>query len=177
MIAWICSSKANASQACVRNSIFQADIPKHFYPRPRQSTALNSSFSGIYAVHDYSLSLLGRPLRKFAFVSAAAEREYKALPQDVQDDFGKDLRRIQYGQDPERPIKSLTESVGAGAIELIINGSPAFRCVYVAKFADMIVVLHSFVKTTNRSDRHAMQVAEDRMKEFKHELRKMGYRV
>ncbi|WP_256597903.1 type II toxin-antitoxin system RelE/ParE family toxin [Pseudomonas sp. XWY-1] len=88
-------------------------------------------------------------------MSAAAEREYKDLPKDVQDDFGKDLRRIQYGQDPERPIKSLTESVGAGAIELIINGSPAFRCVYVAKFADMVVVLHSFIKTTNRSDRHA----------------------
>jgi len=33
------------------------------------------------------------------------------------------------------------------------------------------------LETTNRSDRHAMQVAEDRMKEFKHELRKMGYRV
>ncbi|PYG76117.1 MULTISPECIES: type II toxin-antitoxin system RelE/ParE family toxin [unclassified Pseudomonas] len=114
-------------------------------------------------------------MRKFAFVSAAAEREYKDLPQDVQDDFGKDLRRIQYGQDPERPIKSLTDSVGAGAIEL--NGSPAFRCVYVAKYADMVVVLHSFVKTTNRSDRHAMQVAEDRLKELKLELRKMGYRV
>ncbi|MFJ4259011.1 type II toxin-antitoxin system RelE/ParE family toxin [Pseudomonas monteilii] len=83
----------------------------------------------------------------------------------------------QYGQDPERPIKSLTDSVGAGAIELIINGSPAFRCVYVAKYADMVVVLHSFVKTTNRSDRHAMQVAEDRLKELKLELRKMGYRV
>ncbi|WP_341783219.1 type II toxin-antitoxin system RelE/ParE family toxin [Pseudomonas putida] len=67
--------------------------------------------------------------------------------------------------------------VGAGAIELIINGSPAFRRVYVAKFADMVVVLHSFVKTTNRSDRHAMQVAEERMKELKQELRKMGYRV
>lgn len=97
--------------------------------------------------------------------------------EDVQDDVGKELCRIQYGQDPERPIKSLTESVGTGAIELIINGSPAFRCVYVVKFADMVVVLHSFVKTTNRSDRHAMQVAGDRMKEFKHELRKMGYRV
>ncbi|PRN03577.1 hypothetical protein A0O30_17255 [Pseudomonas sp. LLC-1] len=116
-------------------------------------------------------------MRKFAFVSAAAEREYKDLPQDVQDDFGKDLRRIQCGQDPGRPIKSLTDSVGAGAIELIINGSPAFRCVYVAKYADMVVVLHSFVKTTNRSDRHAMQVAEDRLKELKLELRKMGYRV
>ena len=57
---------------------------------------------------------MGRPLKKFAFVSAAAEREYKELPKDVQDDFGKDLRRIQYGQDPVRPFKSLTESVGAG---------------------------------------------------------------
>ncbi|WP_322366108.1 type II toxin-antitoxin system RelE/ParE family toxin [Pseudomonas sp. Teo4] len=71
----------------------------------------------------------------------------------------------------------MTDSVGAGAIELIINGSPAFRCVYVAKYADMVVVLHSFVKTTNRSDRHAMQVAEDRLKELKLALRKMGYRV
>ncbi|EMR44818.1 type II toxin-antitoxin system RelE/ParE family toxin [Pseudomonas sp. DCB_CB] len=54
---------------------------------------------------------------------------------------------------------------------------PPFRCGLVVNLADMVVVLHSFTKTTNRSDRHAMQVAEDRMKEFKHELRKMGYRV
>ncbi|OAI93083.1 type II toxin-antitoxin system RelE/ParE family toxin [Pseudomonas putida] len=115
-------------------------------------------------------------MRKFAFVSAAAEREYKDLPEDIQDEFGKDLRRIQYGQDPELPIKSLA-SVGAGVIELIINGSPAHRCVYVAKYAEMVVVLHSLVKTTNRSDRHAMQVAEDRMKELKQELRNMGFKV
>ncbi|MFF7062477.1 type II toxin-antitoxin system RelE/ParE family toxin [Pseudomonas sp. NPDC008258] len=60
---------------------------------------------------------------------------------------------------------------------VIINNSPAFRCVYVTKFADMVVVLHSLMKTTSRSDRHAMQVAEERMKDLKHELRKMGYRV
>ena len=116
-------------------------------------------------------------MKKFAFVSAAAEREYKDLPEEVQDEFGKDLRRIQYGCDPELPIKALTESVGTGAIELIINGSPAYRCVYIAKYADMVVVLHSFVKTTNRTDRHAMSVADDRLKEFKVELRKMGYNV
>jgi len=160
-----------------RNTIFQGYTAKQFYFRQLQATALNSLPPGIHAVHQSQHLAVGRPLKKFAFVSAAAEREYKDLPKDVQDDFGKDLRRIQYGQDPERPIKSLTESVGAGAIELIINGSPAFRCVYVAKFADMVVVLHSFVKTTNRPDRHAMQVAEERMKELKHELRKMGYRV
>lgn len=116
-------------------------------------------------------------MKRFAFVSPAAEREYKDLPDEVQDEFGKDLRRIQYGGDPELPIKQLTESVGAGAIELIINGSPAYRCVYIAKYADMVVVLHSFVKTTNRTDRHAMAVAEDRLKELKRELRAMGYNV
>lgn len=114
-------------------------------------------------------------LKKFAFVSSAAEREYKDLPEDIQDEFGKDLRRVQFEQGPELPIKQLTESVGAGAIELIINGSPAYRCVYIVKYADTVFVLHSFVKTTNTTDRHAMAVAKHRLKELKIELRKMGY--
>lgn len=109
-------------------------------------------------------------LKKFAFVNAAAEREYKALPEHVQDDFGKDLRRIQYGEDPQLSIKALTETVGTGAVELIINGSSAYRCVYIAKFTDLVVVLHSFTKMTNAVDRHAMKVAHDRLKALKHEL-------
>lgn len=44
-------------------------------------------------------------MKRFAFVSDAAEREYKDLPEDIQDEFGKDLRRIQYGQDPELTIE------------------------------------------------------------------------
>ena len=114
-------------------------------------------------------------MKRFAFVSAAAEREYKDLPENVQDEFGKDLRRIQFDQDPQLAFKQLTDSVGAGVIELIINGSPAFRCAYIAKYADLVVVLHSFVKTTNKTDRHAMAVAEQRLKQLKSELREMGY--
>lgn len=114
------------------------------------------------------------PIKKFAFVSEAAEREYKKLPEDIQDDFGKDLRRIQYGQEPELSIKHLTESVGNGAVELIINGSPAYRCVYIAKFAEAVIVLHAFVKTTNGTDKKAMKVAEGRLTELKIELRKQG---
>ncbi|BAV77776.1 phage-like protein [Pseudomonas chlororaphis subsp. aurantiaca] len=115
-------------------------------------------------------------MKKFAFVSAAATREYKDLPEWVQDEFGKDLMRVQYSGDPELAIKQLS-SVGAGATELIINGSPAYRCIYIAKYADTVFVLHSFVKTTNRTDRHAMSVAEDRLKELKSELRELGYKV
>jgi phage-related protein len=84
--------------------------------------------------------------------------------------------RVQYSRDPALAIKQLS-SVGAGAIELIINGSPAYRCIYIAKYANTIFVLHSFVKTTNRTDRHAMAVAENRLKELKRELRKMGCNV
>ncbi len=40
-------------------------------------------------------------MRKFAFVSDAAEREYKDLPDEIQDEFGKNLRVIQFEQDPE----------------------------------------------------------------------------
>ncbi len=108
-------------------------------------------------------------MRKFAFVSDAAEREYK----DLQDEFGKNLRVIQFEQDPVLPIEHLG-NVGAGVIELKINGSPAFRCVYIAKYMDTVIVLHSFTKTTNGVDRQAMKVAEQRLKELKTELRANG---
>jgi phage-related protein len=109
-------------------------------------------------------------MKKFAFVSDAAEKEYKDLPNEVQDEFGKDLRKIQYGQSPALPIEHLS-SVGQGVIELKKNGSPAFRCVYVTKYLDTVIVLHSFTKTTNGVDRQAIKVAEQRLKELLAELR------
>lgn len=104
-------------------------------------------------------------MKKFAFVNNAAEKEYKDLPDEVQDDFGKALRKIQYGQMPALPITHL-DTIGQGVIELKKNGSPAFRCVYVAKYLDAVIVLHSFTKTTNGVDRQAMKVAEQRFKEL-----------
>lgn len=102
---------------------------------------------------------------KFAFVSDAAEREYKSFPEDIQDTFGKDLRRLQFGETPKQPIQPLG-SIGAGVVELKINGHPAYRCVYVTKYMDAVIVLHSFEKTTNGVDRPAMKVATQRLKEL-----------
>lgn len=104
-------------------------------------------------------------MKKFAFVSVAAEKEYKDLPDKIQDEFGKDLRRIQIGEKPKLATIYL-DSIGQGVIELKKNGSPAFRCVYVAKYLDTVVVLHSFTKTTNGVDKKAMQVAQQRLKEL-----------
>ncbi len=63
-------------------------------------------------------------MKKFAFVSDAAEKEYKEMPEHIQDEFGKDLRKIQFGQTPVLPINYL-DSLGQGVIELKKNGSPA----------------------------------------------------
>ena len=106
---------------------------------------------------------------RFAFINDAAEREYKKLPSAVQDDFGKDLRKIQFGEKPIKPITYL-DGIGAGVIELKINGSPAYRCVYVAKYMNTVIILHSFEKTTNNTDKKAMEVVKQRLKELKQQL-------
>ena len=85
--------------------------------------------------------------------------------------FASNLKYKAYKK-PFLPIQTL-EGIGAGVIELKINGSPAFRCVYIAKFPDSVVVLHSFEKTTNGVDRQAMKTVEKRYKELKAEIEKM----
>ena len=112
----------------------------------------------------------GTHMMGFAFVSSAAEREYKKQPEAIQDTFGKALRVIQYHEKPENlPIEYL-DSVGAGVVELKINGSPAYRCVYVTKYQNAVIILHTFVKTTEGVDQKAMAVARKRLKELKSEL-------
>ena len=109
-------------------------------------------------------------MKKFAFVSAAAEREYRKLPKDVQQEFGVSLRALQVNTSPFLSIKPL-KSIGASVFELIINGSPAYRCVYVVKYLDTVFVLHSFDKTCNGVDRQAMATAKARYKELMEGIR------
>lgn len=116
----------------------------------------------------------GKQLVKgFGFVSDAAEREYKEFSKEILQVFGTSLRAIQEGKRPFIPTKNISESVGKGAIELIIQGSPAKRCVYVAKYENTVFVLHTFEKTTDGVDKQAMKVAKLRYKELMAELRKL----
>ena len=108
--------------------------------------------------------------KRFAFVSDAAEREYTDLPKNIQREFGVNLRAIQENKKPFLNITTLS-SLGAGIIELKINGSPAFRCVYIAKYLNTVFVLHSFEKTTNGVDKQAMKTAKARYKELLSELK------
>jgi phage-related protein len=106
-------------------------------------------------------------MKQFEFVSPAAKRAYLALPEDIQHQFGTDLNAVQQGKAPFSDHKTLSESVGPGAIELIENGSPAYRAVYCCKYLDTVYVLHAFEKTTNGVDRREMATAHARYLEMK----------
>lgn len=101
-------------------------------------------------------------MRKFEFVNAAAKREFLDLPKPIQRQFGADLQAMQAGLAPFSGWKHLTETVGIGAVELIENGSTAYRTVYCAKFGETVFILQSFTKTTNGVDRKAMALARER---------------
>lgn len=104
--------------------------------------------------------------KKFEFISEAAKRAYKALPYEIQKQFGSDLNAVQQGKPPFSAFKDIADSVGPGAIELIENGSPAYRAVYCVKFLDTVFILHAFEKTTNGVDQQEMATAKGRYKEL-----------
>ena len=103
---------------------------------------------------------------EFAFSSEAAERAYKELPREIQQQFGHDLNAVQQGKRPSSDFEDVSSSVGKGAIELKENGSPAYRAVYCAKFENTVYVLHAFTKTAQGSDKKNMDTAKLRYKEL-----------
>ena len=111
-------------------------------------------------------------MKEFRFINKQALKEFKALPDHIQKRFSLDLNAICNGKEPFSNFKYITESVGVGAIELIENGRPAYRTVYVSKFKEAVYILHSFTKTSNGVDRKAMVTAKKRYKDMLAERKK-----
>jgi len=101
--------------------------------------------------------------------TAATKRAFNSLPKHIQERFAKALQDIIEGRTPlikSKMLKNLDKSV-KGVKELIINGSPAYRVVYVVKNGGTLHLLHAFTKTTNGVDKPAMEVVVKRYKEIK----------
>jgi len=102
--------------------------------------------------------------RTVEFFSKAAEKDFFNIPpREVVITFITQLEaRLALNLAPTIPITSL----GDGVIELKVNGSPAFRCVYTMKKPGKVVVLHTFAKTTNGPDVKNVQLAKKRAKKL-----------
>lgn len=109
--------------------------------------------------------------KELKYSSKAAKKALKALPDKIQIQFLQNLEMIRYGLTPELKIEHL-ESIGSGVIELKINGSPAYRCIYYNKLPGKVVVLHAAKKTTNGTDSKILKLAEKRLKSLLKSLKK-----
>lgn len=85
------------------------------------------------------------------------------LPEWVRDTFLFNFDLIAAGMAPVLKIDHLT-AAGSGVIELKINGSPAYRCMYHLKTPGKVVVLHAAVKTKNGQDNQLIETTRKRYK-------------
>lgn len=83
------------------------------------------------------------------------------FPRETRRSAGFELGKVQAGLDPEnwKPFGD----AGAGTREIRLRDvSGIYRVMYVAKFEDVVYVLHCFQKKTQATSRHDRGVAEAR---------------
>ena len=110
-----------------------------------------------------------KPMKKIAHINKQAEKEFMRLPEDEREAFKFSLTQVQKGKKPALEIDHLN-TIGKGVVELKINGSPAYRCIYYAKHKDVVVVLGSFTKTTNGVDKRIIDTCKRRYKQMLKEI-------
>ena len=102
--------------------------------------------------------------RELEFIGSSLE-DLKEVPIDVRGVAGAELRRVQRGEKPlhGRSIKT----IGAGAFEIKVKDRQgAFRVFYVAKFAEVIYVLHAFQKKSQKTSKQDIALGKQRYKEM-----------
>ena len=95
--------------------------------------------------------------------------ELLSLPEDVQQGMGYQLHRLQTGREPQdwKPLTGLGKGVsGVYEIRLSLDGN-IFRTAYVAKFSEMIVVLHCWQKKTQATARRDKELIVARYRSAK----------
>ena len=80
------------------------------------------------------------------------------FPENVRKLVGQELRFVQTGSMPT-DFKPMT-TVGAGAYEIRVRAGNQYRVIYVAKFAESVYVLHSFIKTTPKTSKPDLEMAK-----------------
>jgi len=110
------------------------------------------------------------PVLEVRFYRTAQDREpvrdwLKAFPREVRKIIGEDLKTVQYGWPLGMP---LVRKMAANLWEVrsrIPNGIARVRCTTVG---EVMVLLHGFVKKSQKTPKSDLQLAAQRMKEIKH---------
>ncbi|SFW61076.1 Phage-related protein [Pseudomonas sp. NFACC09-4] len=100
----------------------------------------------------------------------AVIKEKGKLPDEIRDSFLASLALLAKHQPPALETDELV-SIGKRVHELIINGSPAYRCIYTVEVPGKIIVLHACKKTAEGADRQIKSTVELRLKALRSDLK------
>ncbi|EIU5539708.1 TPA: type II toxin-antitoxin system RelE/ParE family toxin [Pseudomonas aeruginosa] len=99
------------------------------------------------------------------------KKEMGKVPQAKSSTFLTDLIMLSKSMSPFSNTKNL-KGFDGGVVELIQNGSPAYRCVIYTKDPGKIWVLHVKAKSAQGTDRQLIETVKQRLTALKDELRK-----
>jgi phage-related protein len=99
----------------------------------------------------------------------SALHDLRTFPVAARRETGFQLDQVQHGRDPDhwKPMNT----IGQGVREIRIRDeSGTFRVIYVAKFSDIVYVLHCFQKKTPKTNKEDIDLARQRYRDLAKEL-------
>jgi phage-related protein len=100
-----------------------------------------------------------------------ARQVLSSFPDPVKGVFGYSLRRLQKGLLPDCDARRL-ESVGKGVWELkTADERTWYRVIYLTRIGDALYILHAFEKSSRKTDRRDLAIAESRLRTVLAQLR------
>ena len=107
-------------------------------------------------------------MRPVAWIGSS-KRDLLAMPREVQQLAGRELRRVQRGADPLdwKPMRT----VGLGAREIRTHVKGEHRIFYVATFAEAVYVLRVFQKKSQKTSARDLALGRERYRAMLRERR------
>jgi phage-related protein len=107
---------------------------------------------------------------KAAIFHPAARAAIRSFPEDVRQELGKAVYDLQKGEVLSMPLSRPMPSLDPGAAELRIRDrSGIYRAFYYTRSARGILVFHAFMKKTQATPTHELDLGKKRLKELLHE--------
>lgn len=101
-------------------------------------------------------------MKKVIFLGNVLD-DIREFSEQAKDTTGQQLRKVQYGQDPDdwKPMPS----IGTSVKEIRVKAADGiYRTIYIAKFEEAVYVLHAFQKKTQKTPRQDIELAKTRLK-------------
>lgn len=98
---------------------------------------------------------------------ASSLNDIREFPEEVRREAGFKLRQVQRGEQPS-DFKYM-QSVGSGVQEIRLRGEHGdhYRVMYIAKFEEVIYVIHAFEKTSAKTEQKDIELAKSRLQDVK----------